>query len=397
MAEGPTRPSDTAIKRLFARSSNRCAYPGCPVEIVQGDTVVGEVCHIRAVRPDGPRHDPAQSAADRHGYYNLILLCANHHKVIDDDPEAYTVERILKMKADHENRAATLPTSSIEHATRLLIDQSVVSVNQSGGITAHTVHQTIHVHPPGTSATPASERDGILSRLREFHEARTSGIAAGTAPLQLLDGGILVMHLLPFSAAAGERQARSFDEIACHPDRFPPVKGGVRDTRIDYDGLLIGSHAKGLQEPQRAYVAVLRNCSVESVVSSLARGHDNRFLILPDLQAMIVDYACHYARALDVCGVQPPYAVFVSLLDVEDRELLQVRILGGAFPEDLPSAILTRASYQFGECVFESAPDDEQECATRLRPILDHLANAAGLATSPCFDSAGNYTPPNDG
>jgi hypothetical protein len=396
MAEGPTRPSDTTIKRLFARSSNRCAYPRCTVEIVQGNTVIGEVCHIRAVRQDGPRHDPAQSATDRHGYSNLILLCANHHKVIDDDPEVYTIERLLKMKADHESRAAALPPSAIEHATRLLIDQSVVSVNQSGGITAHTVHQTVHVHPPRKSATPAPERDALLSRLREFHEARTSGIAMGTAPLQLLDGGTLVMHVLPFSAATGERQAPSFDELARHPDRFPPVKGGVRDTRIDYDGLLIGSNAKGLQEPQRAYVAVLRNGSVESVASSLARGYDDRFLILPDLQAMIVDYACRYARALDACGVKPPYAVFVSLLDVEDRVLLQGRIVGGAFPEDLPSASLTRARYQFGECVFESAPDDEQECATRLRPILDHLANAAGLAASPCFDAAGNYTPPND-
>jgi hypothetical protein len=397
MVEGPTRPSDATIKRLFARSSNRCAYPHCTVEIVQGDTVVGEICHIRAVRPDGPRHDPDQRPGTRHGYDNLILLCANHHKVVDDDPEAYTVDRLLKMKADHESQAATLAPSAIERATCLLVDQSVVSLNQSGGITAHTVHQTIHVHTPGTLAPAASERDAILSRLRDFHEARTNGVEAGAAPVQPLDDGLLVMHVLPFSAAAGERQASGFNEIARNPERFPPINGGVRDTRIDYDGLLIGSNVKGLREPQRAYVAVLRNGSVESVVSSLARGHDDRFLILPDLETMIVDYACRYARALDASGIKPPYAVFVSLLDIENRELLHVRILGGAFPEDLPSGILGRARYQFGECVFESAPEHERECATRLRSILDHLANAAGLATSPCFDAAGNYTPPNDG
>jgi hypothetical protein len=393
MAEGPTRPSDATIKRLFARSSNRCAYPRCATEIVQGDTVVGEVCHICAVRPDGPRHSRTQSASERHGYDNLILLCANHHRVIDDDPEAYTVERLHKMKADHESHATTLSSSAIEHATRVLVNQSVVSVHQSGGITAHTVHQTIHVHPPGT---PPTERDAILARLRAFHEARTNAVDTGTAPAQLLPDGMLVMHLLPFSAAAGERQAVGFDAIAHQPERFPPINGGMHDARIDYDGLLTGSHAKGLGEPQRAYVAVLRNGSVESVVSSLARGHDDRFVILPDLEVMIVDYACHYARALDACGVQPPYAVFVSLLDVEDRELLHGRILGNAFPEDLPSATLKRPRYKFGECVFESAPKDEQECATRLRPILDHLANAAGLTTSPCFDAEGNYTPPND-
>jgi hypothetical protein len=393
MAEGPTRPSDAVIKRLFARSGNRCAYPRCTVEIVQGETVVGEVCHIRAVRPDGPRHDPDQSPNDRHGYENLILLCANHHKVVDDDPEAYTVERLLKMKADHESRATPIPSTTIERATRLLVDQSVTSANQSGGITAHTVHQTIHVHAPGAGDTPASEHAAILARLREFHEARTAAVEAGNAPVTILEDGTLVMHVLPFSAAAGAHQAPGFDEIARHAERFPPIKGRPAYERIDYDGLLVGSHAQGLQEPQRAYVSVLRNGSVESVASSLARGHDDQLLILPDIEAMIVQYACHYARALTASGVDPPYAVFVSLLDVEDRELVQGWIPSGAFPEDLPSATLTRARYQFGECVFESTPEGEQECATRLRPILDHLANAAGLATSPCFDAAGNYTP----
>ena len=71
-----TRPTDATIKRLFARSGNRCAFPKCPVEIVQGDTLVGEMCHIRAARPGGPRYDPNQTAAERHGYDNLTSCCA---------------------------------------------------------------------------------------------------------------------------------------------------------------------------------------------------------------------------------------------------------------------------------------------------------------------------------
>jgi hypothetical protein len=64
------------------------------------------------------------------------------------------------------------------------------------------------------------------------------------------------------------------------------------------------------------------------------------------------------------------------------EQLLQGEFPTAAFPEDLRSATLTRARLEFGECVLESVPEDVQECATRLRPILDHLANAAGLATS---------------
>lgn len=123
---------------------------------------------------------PIRAQPIGHGCDNLILLCRNHHKVIDDDPEAYTVER--RMKADHESGAATLTSSAIERAARLLINESVVSVNQSGGITAHTVNQTMHVHPPAGSPASAPTRDAILAGLREFHRGRVNGIAAGKAP-----------------------------------------------------------------------------------------------------------------------------------------------------------------------------------------------------------------------
>src|SRR5258708_21201836 len=94
----PTGPTPATIKRLFAHSGNRCAFPRCTANIVQGTAIVGEMCHIKARVPGGPRYDAHQSSQDRHGYENLILLCANHHTVIDDDPEAYTTDRLVTMK-----------------------------------------------------------------------------------------------------------------------------------------------------------------------------------------------------------------------------------------------------------------------------------------------------------
>ena len=81
----PTRPREATLKRLFARSGNQCAFPRCPDTLIEGETVVGKVCHIKAAQLAGPRYDPQQTAAERHGYDNLILLCGKHHTVIDDD------------------------------------------------------------------------------------------------------------------------------------------------------------------------------------------------------------------------------------------------------------------------------------------------------------------------
>ena len=149
-----TRPTDATIKRLFARSGNRCAFPKCPVEIVQGDTLVGEMCQVKAAHPGGPRYDPNQTAAERHGHDNLILLCGTHHTVIDDDEEAYGVERLIKMKTDHEQRATPLAADRTASGTQLLIDQSVSVANQSGGITAHTIN--IYAGQPSAPSAQSS-------------------------------------------------------------------------------------------------------------------------------------------------------------------------------------------------------------------------------------------------
>jgi hypothetical protein len=67
-------------------------------------------------------------------------LCANHHKVVDDDEESYTVERLRAMKSAHESRTvAMLDSPEIEAVAQQLIVQAVTTFGQSGGLTAHTI------------------------------------------------------------------------------------------------------------------------------------------------------------------------------------------------------------------------------------------------------------------
>ena len=70
-----TNPSVATVKRLFAVSGNKCAFPKCPATLVDGDSgaVIGEVCHIRSASSGGPRYDASQTDAQRHAFENLIL------------------------------------------------------------------------------------------------------------------------------------------------------------------------------------------------------------------------------------------------------------------------------------------------------------------------------------
>jgi len=53
--------------------------------------------------------------------------------------------------------------------------------------------------------------------------------------------------------------------------------------------------------------------------------------------------------------------------------------------------MLNHDQYHFVETIFENVPVDNNDAAKRLRATLDHLANAAGLPSSPYFDENGDY------
>lgn len=148
-------PSVATIKRLFAVSSNRCAFPQCPQALVHGDKVTGRVCHIKAASPEGPRYDAGQLDSERHGFGNLMLMCPIHHDVIDADVTTYTVERLQAIKAEHEGMATTAPEISDQTASQMLVNVGVLKVeqgsviithNQSGGQAAHVIN---NFGPPG--------------------------------------------------------------------------------------------------------------------------------------------------------------------------------------------------------------------------------------------------------
>ena len=95
-------------RKLFTLSGNECAFPLCtnPIFDTEHDVMVGQICHIKARSPEGPRYDAMQSAEERNGYDNLILMCGLHNKIIDDANlvEAFSVELLTGYKKAHEER-----------------------------------------------------------------------------------------------------------------------------------------------------------------------------------------------------------------------------------------------------------------------------------------------------
>jgi hypothetical protein len=286
------------------------------------------------------------------------------------------------------DRLAVSSANGLDHVTDQLLQ--AIGRKASSGVVGEPRAST----PPRMSSQnqdAAAKHRQLSDYASELHAGRVTRILATKAPVTLQDGARIVMHVVPLSAV-GDRPTRSFEEIARHPNSFPPIRGHTRDSRITYDGLTTGSNDQGLSAPQRAYVTVFRSGTVEAVESSIARGREHNLLQLPHVEAIVVKYACLYANSLNGVGVAPPMAVCVSLVNAQGMKLTQDFISAAFVPEDLPYGDLDRQHLNFGQAIFDAVPPDYNAAARLLWPVLAHLANAAGLDASPNFDAEGNYT-----
>ncbi|MDH5414910.1 MAG: hypothetical protein OEW87_12285 [Flavobacteriaceae bacterium] len=99
--------SNRDLKILLANSGRHC--PRCKEELVVNGTphdresLIGEIAHIKGDKPSAPRYDSKMSERERNSHKNLIFVCRRCHKIIDDQPNTYTVERLQEIKAKHES------------------------------------------------------------------------------------------------------------------------------------------------------------------------------------------------------------------------------------------------------------------------------------------------------
>lgn len=94
---------------LAVRAGGRCEFRGCnrlllehPLTLEQNN--FGEVAHVVAFSEDGPRGRAVPRRDDVHVIENLLFLCPQCHKLIDDSPDQYPRARLEQFKAEHESR-----------------------------------------------------------------------------------------------------------------------------------------------------------------------------------------------------------------------------------------------------------------------------------------------------
>lgn len=100
-------------RSLWARAAGRCEFKGCnrllcKSPITQEEVNIAEKAHIYSISERGPRGwGPLSKGKDKiNQLENLMLVCPDCHKTIDQDKEGerYSAELLLEWKRAHEER-----------------------------------------------------------------------------------------------------------------------------------------------------------------------------------------------------------------------------------------------------------------------------------------------------
>ncbi len=131
---GRTSIDEKVRMKLWAVSGGRCELCNRLLysDIHYGyDGNFGEMAHIHAVSEGGPRHKVGMTREEKNRIENLMLLCEEHHHMIDSNPENYSDGTLMQRKRQHEERIRRVTEIPEEQSCRIVsyfsnIDQSEV-------------------------------------------------------------------------------------------------------------------------------------------------------------------------------------------------------------------------------------------------------------------------------
>jgi hypothetical protein len=244
--------SDRTRKRLWGKAGARCAK--CKRRLIErgtqsdGETIVGDECHIVARRPRGPRGSTVATAA-LDGYDNLILLCVSDHRVVDSQRNTYTEEVLQSLKARHEAwieqtlaiAVPLLPSSRRRRTVRLT--NARVGTELLGMVAGFGALEFHHPEPREDAETEAiAEFSEAVHDLEIYDELRGGERVRLAAQLTDLIGGLGQYGLLVW---CGEYTSQ-IPIPESEPMRLRTAVVAVR--RMSEDAERVGEHLRQIED-----------------------------------------------------------------------------------------------------------------------------------------------------
>ena len=112
--------------QVWMRAGGRCEYRNCNKPLWRDDLTLWRMnraylAHVVADSPKGPRGDSMLSDRLKSDFSNIMLLCDEHHRLIDHEGlHEHPVELLLQFKREHEERIERLTAIDPSRKTEVL-------------------------------------------------------------------------------------------------------------------------------------------------------------------------------------------------------------------------------------------------------------------------------------
>jgi len=222
--------------------------------------------------------------------------------------------------------------------------------------------------------------EALPERIRNFRYDRISKVIADEAPVRLISGPKIILHLLPIASLDSVTQ---IDIISAIKQRSVPAPIGTTgwNYRYNFDGFLHYSNSTQ-RAATYAYLQVFRSGAIESVYVFSETSQK----IIPSQwyeQQLILALQQYLATEMD-WGLNPPFFIMLSLIGVKDYEVSTKRI--NLFP--LTSYEIDRDILLLPEVLVE---EYAVKAADILRPLFDAIWQSAGWDCCKNYDKDGNW------
>lgn len=221
-------------------------------------------------------------------------------------------------------------------------------------------------------------------KLHDFRTDRLGKILSENAPQRLVDGPVLVAHLVPTQAALGLVQ---IDPVPyTNNGRLPVIgtSGGL--ARLNIDGALVVRN----ETPQgeiHGYSQFFRNGFFESTLVLTRRMEDGKVLLASrSYEEYLITLLGNFREELGRLGINYECAVMLSLLRADEVKLGVHSDWGF---DDPHQTLFDRKTLVLPDIVAPSEVPPE----TAMKPAFDLVWQAAGFVGSRNYNNAGEWTP----
>lgn len=190
-------------------------------------------------------------------------------------------------------------------------------------------------------------------RIRDFRAARLAALNAGRAPVPLVDGARMVLHIVPIASVTGPTLLNVDDPGLKLDTTFRPL-GGVMgyNPKVNLDGHVASYDAA---DGCPTYTQLFRNGIVESVIVFSSRGEKN---VYSAFEEYVVDGCSKFIPKLQELGFEGPVVIMLSFLDVKGYCFAPSSRAFGMTPKQENEAII---------------PDVILEPGASLEPLLEQI------------------------